>query len=207
MDKAKAGVGFADHSDSFAAGRDAAVEALKKMGGERSSIILAFCTGKHDYQACFDGIRSVAGDVPVIGGAAIGVITNDQLGYEGYQVGVAALPGDLTFDVAASGGLDRGEKEVGLELGRHLSARRNPQEKLALLFYDSVKSSPPPAPVLNVSSYLLDGFEDGIGSPPPVIVGAGLIGQFTFGKGKLFCGADVADQHAVAALLSGGCSV
>ncbi|NIO22157.1 MAG: hypothetical protein GTN76_15875, partial [Candidatus Aenigmarchaeota archaeon] len=59
----------------------------------------------------------------------------DNLGYEGYQVGVAVLPGDLTLDNATVGGLDKGEKSVGLELGKQLSAKRNPKEKLALLFY------------------------------------------------------------------------
>jgi hypothetical protein len=152
-------------------------------------------------------MRSEVGNIPIIGGPAIGIITNDNLGYEGYQVGVAVLPNDLTFETVAVGGLDKGEKKVGLELGRQLSVKRNPKEKLILLFYDSIKSPPPPAPALNVSSYLIDGLEQGIGKNPPLLVGAGLIGSYAFDKGKQFCGTKVADQHAVATLLSGECSV
>lgn len=207
MSTIKAGVGFDDNLDSFEAGNRAAAEALKNIGGQGCDLVLAFCTAKHDYEACFEGIRSEVGDVFIMGGPAIGVITNDNLGYEGCQVGVAVLPGDLTLDNATVGRLDKGEKSVGLELGRRLSVKRNPREKLALLFYDSIKSPPPPAPVLNVSSYLLDGFEEGIGTNPPPIVGAGLIGTYAFDRGKLFCGSKVADQHAAAALLSGDCSV
>lgn len=207
MSKVKAGVGFDDNQNSFEAGNRAAAKALKNIGQQGGSLVLAFCTGKHDYEACFEGIRSEVGDIPVIGGAAIGVITNDDLGYEGYQVGVGVFPKDLTLDVAAVGGLDKGENRVGLELGRQLSLRRNPREKLILLFYDSIKSPPPPGPILNVSSYLIDGFEQGIGKNPPVIVGAGLLGSYAFDSGKLFCGTKVADQHALAALLSGECSV
>lgn len=207
MGKVSAGVGFDDNQNSFEAGKRAVAEALKKMGTKEGSLVLAFCTGKHGYQACFEGIRSEVGGIPIIGGPAIGVITNDNLGYEGYQVGVAVLPKDLTFDTAAVGGLDKGETKVGLKLGRQLSVKRNPKEKLALLFYDSVKSPPPPAPVLNVSSYLIEGFEKGIGKNPPLIAGAGLIGTYTFDRGKQFCGTKVADQHAVAALLSGECTV
>ncbi len=203
--KVKAGIAFADNKNSFEAGKRAASEAIKKVG-QKGNLVLSFCTAKHDYQACFEGIRSEVGDIQIIGGPAIGVITNDYLGYEGYQVGVAVLPNDLTFDTVAVGGLDEGEKEAGLELGRQLSVKRNREEKLALLFYDSIKSSPPPAPVLNVSSYLIDGFEQGIGKNPPLLVGAGLIGSYAFDKGKLFCGTKVADQHAVATLLSGECS-
>src|SRR3972149_512053 len=206
MKKIKAGVAFTDRPDSFEAGKHTAAEAVLKIG-QRGGLVLSFCTSKHDYRAFFDGIRAEVGDVPIIGGPAIGIITNEHLGYEGYQAGVAVLPDDLIFTVESVGGLDKGEKEVGLELGRLLSTRRNPNEKLALLFYDSVKSPPPPSPVLNVSSYLIEGFEQGIGMNPPFIAGAGLIGSYTFNGGKLFCGTRVADQHAVAALLSGDCSV
>jgi len=207
MSIAKAGVGFADIPDSFAAGKRAAAEALMQTGNDRSSLLLAFCTGKHDYRACFEGIRSEGGDIPVVGGPAVGIITNGHLGYGGYQVGVAALPDDLIFATSAAAGLDANEKSTGLELGRQLAEKRGPEEKLALLFYDSVKSPPPPSPVLNVSSYLLDGFERGLGENPPLIIGAGLIGSYTFDRGFMFCGEQTADQRAVATLLSGQCSV
>ena len=206
MSNVKAGVGFYDDPNSFEAGKRAAAAALKKTGQKAGSLVLAFCTGKHDYHACFEGVKSVVGNSPVVGGSAIGVITNENLGYEGCQVGVAVLPEDLAFNIASVGKLDRGERKAGLELGSQLSAKRSPREKIVLLFYDSVKSPPPLAPVLNVSSYLIDGFERGLGESPPPIVGAGLIGSHAFDRGQLFCGEKVADQHAVAALLSGGCS-
>jgi len=206
MGIAKAGVGFADTPDSFAAGKRAAAEALMQTGNDRSSLLLAYCTGKHDYRACFEGIRSEGGGIPVVGGPAVGIITDTHLDYGGYQVGVAALPDDLTFATAAAD-LGTDEKSAGLELGRQLAEKRNADEKLALLFYDSVKSPPPPSPVLNVSSYLLDGFERSLGENPPLIIGAGLIGNYTFERGAMFCGEQVADQRAVATLLSGQCSV
>ena len=207
MSMDKAGIGFCDKKDSFEAGKRAASDALKAMGSEGGSLSLAFCTGKHNYQACFQGIKSVVGDTPVIGGAAIGIITNKYLGYEGYQVGVAVLPDDLKFDIAVAGELDKGEKQTGLVLGRELALKRNPSEQLALIFYDSIRAEPPPAPVLNISSYLLEGFEYGLGNKPPVIVGAGLIGTCSFAKGKQFCGDTVVEQHAAATLLSGNYTV
>jgi len=202
-DGIKAAVGFSENPNSFEAGREAAVSAFKNMGEREGSLILAFCTNKHDQQGIFEGIRSEVGDIPIIGGPAVGVITNDRLGYEGYQVGLAILPKILRVEVEAVGGLDKGEKEVGLELGERIARNRGPDEKLILLFYDSIKSVPPPAPVLNVSSYLLDGFERGLGKDPPIIVGAGLVGGYNFDRGKQFCGWQVGDQQAVSALLSG----
>lgn len=206
MKKIKAGVAFTDSQDSFKAGKHAAAEALLKIG-QRGGLVLSFCTSKHNYHDFFKGLRSETGDIPVVGGPAIGVITNDCLGYGGYQAGVAVLPDDLIFAVESVGGLDKDEEEAGLQLGRQIATKRNLKEKLALLFYDSIKSPPPPSPHLNVSSYLLEGFEQGIGINLPLIAGAGLIGSYTFDRGKLFCGTKVAEQHAVVALLSGDCSV
>lgn len=201
-----AGIGFSENPNSFEAGKEATLSALKSMKGKEGSLILTFCTNKHNYKDVLEGIRSEVGELPVIGGSAIGVITNHRLGYEGFQVGLAVLPKMITPEVAAVGGLDRGERRAGLELGRWIGAKRNLREKIVLLFYDSIRS-PSPAPVLNVSSYLLEGFETGLGKNPPMIAGAGLLGNYDFDQGKLFCGDRVADQQAVATLLSGDFSV
>lgn len=131
----------------------------------------------------------------------------NRLGYEGYQVGLAILPKNLRVEVEAVGGLVESEKEAGLELGRRIRQRRGLGEKLILLFYDSIKSPPPPAPVLNVSSYILDGFEKELGEDPPVIVGAGLVGGYNFERGKQFCGWQVGENRIISALLSGEFSV
>ena len=207
MKTIKAGVGFDENQNSYEAGKNAAEKAIKKMGQKDGSLILAFCTSKHDYQACFNGIRSEVGDIPIIGGSAIGIITNDNLGYAGYQVGVAILPNFLTFDTVAADELDKGEKQAGFRLGSQMSTKRNVKETLMLLFYDLIKHPPPPAPVFNVSSYLIDGFEQGIGSNPPLLIGAGLIGSYDFRTGKQFCVNKVVNQHAVCTLLSGDFSV
>ena len=207
MEHARAGIGFDDGRDSFEAGRRAAAVALRDRGDTQRSLILAFCGGKHEAEAVYDGIRSEVGDAPIVGGSAVGVITNENLGYGGHEVGVAALPGGLAVETAAAGDLDSGERNAGLVLGRTLAPARNPNEKLSLLFYESVRKPPPPEPVLNVSSYLLDGFEEAMGPSPLTIVGAGLIASYAFEIGRVFCGQAVANQHAVAALLSGDCAV
>jgi len=203
MARTTAGVGFADDPNSFEAGKQAARRAVESSRATTWSLALGFCTGRHDHQACFEGIRSAVGQTPIVGGSSIGIITNDVLGYEGYEVGVALLPDDLDIATASVGDLDRGERNAGLRLGEQLAPHRDPAERAALLFYDSVQSPPPPAPILNVSSYLLDGFARGLGAPPPPIVGAGLIGRYTFEPGHLFCGDRVGQQCATAALLTG----
>ena len=207
MARIAAGVGFVDDPNSFEAGKQAASRAVEHSGATAWSLALGFCTGRHDHQACLEGIRSAVGQTPIIGGSSIGIVTNGMLGYEGYETGVALLPDDLAFALATVGDLDRDERNAGFRLGEQLAPHRNPAEQATLLFYDSVQSPPPPAPVLNVSSYLLDGFVSGLGAAPPPIVGAGLLGRYTFELGHLFCGDRVGEQCATAALLTGDCHV
>jgi len=207
MARDRAGVGYCDEHDSIEAGRRAGRQAVERAGGGEPGLVLAFGGGAHDPRLVYEGIRSEVGQAPIVGGSTIGVITNQQLGYRGFEVGAAALPADLVYHMAAAGGLDRGGVEAGLELGRALAPRRNPEERAALLFYESVASPPPPAPVLNASSHLLDGFAQGLGKSPPAILGAGLMGGFDFSVGRQFCGHEVGEQCAAAVLLCGDCRV
>jgi len=63
-DGIKAAVGFSENPNSFEAGREAVVSAFKNMGEREGSLILAFCTNKHDHQRIFEGIRSEVGEMP-----------------------------------------------------------------------------------------------------------------------------------------------
>jgi small ligand-binding sensory domain FIST len=158
-----------------------------------------------DHQEFYRGLRSVLGErAPVIGGSAIGIITAEELSYQGYPSGVAVLQSDsLRHKVAVAGGLDRDEYETGKKLAGRL--RGGGQEKLFLLFYDSVKVSPTETtpPVMNASPPLIKGVESAMKSAVPII-GAGVVGDYQFRPTKQFCGDHVADQSAVGVLLSGG---
>lgn len=199
----QAAVGYANHTDSFRAGKEAALAAMAQSDTQRRGLALAFCGGRHDYRASLAGMQSVLGTTPIIGGPAIGVITNDNLSYTGYEVGLALLGEQVHAELAWAGNLDQGEQAAGESLSHALAARQTPADQLALVFYDSIRQAPPPAPVLNVSSCLLDGLGAAWNGPLPMIVGAGLLGAFSFDRGQMFIGDNVADQVAVGALLSG----
>src|SRR5690606_6924892 len=93
--------------DSFAAGREAACAALQQASIEECRLLLVFATSKHDARAFQAGLRTAVGpQTPIVGGSAIGIITNDRLGYDGYQVGVAAFASDsIQFDLFREPGL------------------------------------------------------------------------------------------------------
>ena len=107
MSMSIAGVGYSENDNSFEAGRQAAGQAMNNMNGNNAGLAVAFCTNKHNFQEYYNGIKSAVGYIPIIGGSAIGVITNDSLGYEGYQAGVAVLPKGIDYQILSEGNLDK----------------------------------------------------------------------------------------------------
>ena len=206
--RSKAGIGISEDRDSFKAGAAAAQTALRQMKSDRGSAALAFCTGRHNYERFFEGVRFVLGEIPIIGGPAIGIIANDFIGYEGFQGGVAILPSDVEVGIACSGGLNDSEEKTGLSLAQGLNPFLNDDKnRLLCLFYDSIRKSPPPTPVMNVSTNLLNGILRNLKTDGFPIVGAGLLGGYNFQEGKIYCGGRVAGQHAAGALFSGAFDV
>jgi len=204
----KAGAGYSNKKDPFAAGREAAENAMKSQGIERADLVIAFRRGYLDLGEFLKGLMSVTGkSTPVIGGSAIGVITNNELSYSRYASGAVVLSsGKLTSRIFCAGDLDKGEEKAGEDLGEMLSKEKG--GKLALLFYDSVRRPPVDGmpPVLNSSSLLLRGIRKHFNKQIPV-VGAGLIGEFDFNFTGQFCGSYIGAQKAVAALLDGDFNV
>jgi len=204
----KTGVGYSNKEDAFSAGVEVIENAMRSRGIDSADFIMAFRRGASDHEEYYRGLRSAAGDkVSIIGGSAIGVITNDNLSYKDFASGAVVFNSDmLTHRIISTGNLDIDEEKSGERLGEALSAEED--GKLILLFYDSIKI--PPAnnypPVLNSSSLLLKGLMQRFHSGTPII-GAGLLGDFDFNSTSQFCGSYVSDQKAVAVRLNGDFNV
>lgn len=133
----RAGTAYADSPDTRGAAAQAARQALERCGGGEASLALCFYHGHHDPADVQQGVRDALGDVPLLGGSAAGIVTNDALGYEGHQIGIAVLTGveGRARIVEADGLASRGEQEVGAALGRALGEVED-----VLLLYSSVRS-------------------------------------------------------------------
>ena len=203
--KMKVGIGWCNKENAFLSGKTVTESAIKNGALSRYDFVISFCSGRLDHDDFFKGIQSVVGtDVPVIGGSAVGIMTNDYLSYEGYPAGIAIIDSDnFQYKVAATDNLHEDEKTAGSKLAEKLTDEL--KGKFLLLFYDSVKipATKEVPPVLNASSPLIEGIEKNLISSVPII-GAGLIGDYGFGPTKQFCGSFVDSQCAVGAMLSGG---
>lgn len=178
----RAGVGFSEQATSREAGAEAAQAAFTQGALEECDLALMFATSKHDPVAFRDGVRSVVGpDARLIGGSAVGVITNDKMGYDGFEGAVAAIAcGDMRADLFIEGGLPERERAVGTALARQIVERGYDDRPTLLLLYDMVKRGLPGEGLsMNMATPLLTGMGEVLGEWPAV-AGAGMIGDMQF---------------------------
>ncbi|MGD9158195.1 MAG: FIST N-terminal domain-containing protein, partial [Desulfobacteraceae bacterium] len=149
----KVGIGCANETDGLLSGRIVAENAIKDGKIVKPGLVIAFCSGDMDHYEYFTGLKTIVGDdVPIVGGSAVGVITNKNLSYDGSPAGAAIIEAeDLHISLGAAGDLDKNEKAAGQKLGEKLS--KSPEGNLLLLFYDSIKKAPTETspPVINAS--------------------------------------------------------
>ena len=88
----KIGIGYGNEGEAYSLGRSVAQSALQSGGIGRADLLLAFCHGSMDHELFYQGLRSVVGPATaIIGGSSLGVITCDQLSYEGSPAAAAAI--------------------------------------------------------------------------------------------------------------------
>jgi hypothetical protein len=204
--RTRAGVGFSERTSSRLAGAEAARAALERGSLGQCDLALVFATSKHDPVALRDGVRSVIGPrARLFGGAAVGVITNDRMGYEGFEAGVAAIAcGDMRADLFIEGGLPEREREVGLALGRQIVERGYDERPNFLLLYDIVKRGLPGEGLsMNMATPFLAGMGEVLGEWPAV-AGGGMMGDMQWNPTFQWFDDRVEHHSAMALVLTGG---
>ena len=200
----KAGVGYSENSDTAAAGREIAEAALKQAGKSGPcDLVLLFSTAQHDAQTLRDAVTQVLGErALVVGGGAVGAISNDRFGYVGSQAIAAALWLDgATCEFFSEGGLSKDETLAGERLGRQMAQAGVKAGTSVMLFYDAIDRSGEDTRLI-MATYLLEGLEKGLGFMPR-LVGAGLQGDITGASMPQYTGDDLV-EHTALALSFGG---
>ncbi len=199
----KVGIGSSDEADGWLAGQRIAQQAVERGGIGKASFGIAFCSLAVDAQGLLAGIQALIGaDVPVLGGSAIGVITNDSIAYGEHSSGLLLVEDlDIQVTVSSAAGLDQDEFQVGRALAAQLPLA---SDAATLLFYDSIRQPAAPGrlPVMNSSTPLLRGMAAHLGAQHPII-GGGTIADFHFAPTIQFIGDRVASQSAAALSLRG----
>ena len=206
---AQAGVGWSENPKSNEAGVEAARMALEQGDIEHADLLLLYQTSKQDPVAVHEGVRSVVGEeVRLVGGYAVGIITNDFLGYEGHQVGVAALSApSMELEVFVEGNLKNREQETGMALGRRIGDTDFCGDPSLLLMYDAIREPVAAGSALNMATPLIHGIAEGMGismTEWPTAAGVGMMGDMQWNETRQFLDGDVNQQTAMVLGFSGG---
>lgn len=195
----RVGIGYSDNPDTRTAGEQVIRKALAQAGqGGACDLILLFATARHEASTLRDAVVSIAGpDIPIIGGGAVGAITNDAFGYAGDQVIAATvwLEGS-GYDFLCEERLADGEEAAGIRLGKKLAGLGVSRESSVLLFYDAIFRTESGLRLL-MATPLLWGIEEGLGFLPNM-AGAGLQGDFVLSPAKLWAGGEIVEHSALA---------
>ena len=199
----KTGIGYSTKTDSFAAGEECSLKAIKQIDNSPISIVIIFCSGKYDPLQFLAGVRSNTGNAPVIGGAAFGVFTNTELSYEAYEATATVLSSEtIKFQTFSQADLNKDEYAAGIALSNKINAAAVNNPKGLLIFYDTAKSVNPP--MLNFATPLFAAIEKII-DPAICCAGAGLMGDLQLTSCFQFLDDQVLHQHVLALLISGDC--
>lgn len=202
------GVGWSDDPNSYHAASEAAFEAVKAISQNEYHLALLFATGRHDCPAVREGVRAVLGETcSLVGGNAAGVIVNDRLGYDGYQIGVAVFhfADTVQLDIISKSGLADNEEKIGCQLGDAIRKESYQGEPSIVLLYDAINRLSGTLKY-NMSSNLLGGLWQSIG-PNNRLVGAGYVGAVACHEGYQWLDDKVCQQTATALMFSGSINI
>ena len=203
----QAGVGYSENHNSKQAGIEAAQQAMEEAGIDDCQLAILYSTSRQDPAELRDGVRSVIGkNARLIGGYAIGVITRNYLGYEGYQVGVATLSSDtMKVDMFIETGLPENEYNVGKALGHQIAQASFEDQTNILLMYDSVRAKSEKGLIfnMNMATPIIEGMESALSSWPPA-AGVGMLGDWQGNLTHQWFDDRIEQQAAMALALHGG---
>jgi hypothetical protein len=197
----RVGIGTANGKEGYAAGQEVAQQAIDNGKISAPALAIAFCGSNIDSGNFLHGVQEIIGTtVPLTGGSAIGIISNNWLSYTDQPAGIILIEDDqLQIQTAAAGGLDRDERQTGRDLAAQLVAADG---DTMLLFFDPVKKSGSPVsvPVMNSSVALLQGIEENLQSTPSIF-GGGTLRDYLFSETFQYRDNAVLSQSAIALVL------
>ena len=201
----KIGVAHSNRTNSKAAAVEASTTALTKAGITKADFALVFCSGKHNPHEFLESVQSVLGNIPLIGGSSMGIITHDFIGYEGFEVGVTVFASDtLSFKLFAQDEINVDERKAGELLGKQIAGASDDLDQALLVFYDSAKQQNPP--MFNFATWLFEGLETFL--PKHITcAGGGLLADMQLNTTYQFYNNEVRTQNAVAVLIGGKCTM
>jgi hypothetical protein len=90
----KAGVGMSRHHNPSIAGREAAEQALEKVGVDKPDFVLMFGSSGYDQRYLLGAVREFTGGAPLTGCSATGTINGEDADESNFSVVVTVISSD-----------------------------------------------------------------------------------------------------------------
>src|ERR687898_1605604 len=117
----KAGVGMSRHHNPSIAGREAAEQALEKVGLSKPDFVLMFGSIGYEQHSLLRAVRDATGGAPLTGCSAEGTINGDEADESGFSVVVTAISSDeLHWSNGIATGLEDDPRAVGQQVAEEL---------------------------------------------------------------------------------------
>lgn len=135
------GVGVSENPDTLFAVKEAFK--LANPEGVELNFILMFSTARHNPEIVNKTLVQLAGEkVKICGGYAVGLISNEYIGYDGYQLGMLVVKDpSILVDVFWGQGIESKPDLLSEKIGKEIEAFKFSGDPSVLLFYDSVDYS------------------------------------------------------------------
>lgn len=188
---------LADHKE---AGREAARDAVEKLGGQKPEILFVYSSIQYSQEEVLKGVREVTGDALVVGGSAAGEITSFSTVFDG--VNAMAIASDtIQFVTGVGEGVSKDSFQAGAKAAKAVVEKGGGQKPNLFIMLpdgmtgngaaivDGVKS------VLGENAAIIGGslgddyrfqktfeyYQDAVLTD--AVVGVGLYGKFSYGFG------------------------
>jgi hypothetical protein len=129
------GAGTSSETDPRAAGRDAATAALK--GGTDAQLLIVFASEAYELPDLLDGVREIAGDVPLVGCSTAGEIASSGAGDQGVVIMALGGPG-FSIATASASVAEHGLREAGALVAAAASEVADKPYRVLLLLSDGL---------------------------------------------------------------------
>lgn len=195
----RVGIGLSKNPASFQAGREATIFALKDLKQDNPDLGLAFASAYFSQEKLLEGIRSILGEIPLLGSTTSGEIITT--GAENHSLIIVLLKSDqLQFALGWGEFLNKDSRGAGhkaaLLASRSFSQHRLTQElkrKVFMIFPDGLRGN---------CADLLRGMQEVLGRSFP-IVGGSSGDDFLFQKTYQYCNQLILTESVVGVLLGG----
>ena len=187
----KAGVGRSNNPDATKAGAEACQKAMDQVGGE-ADLITVFSTVAYDQKKMLEGVRSVSGEIPLVGCSDSGEITTE--GPVSKHVAVKALKADnISFAIGVGTGADKDSHKAGVMAAREVKKKAEGEVTLFMAITEGLAENGAAIP---------RGIQEVFGRNFPIVGGAAG-DDFLFQKTYQYCNDQVLTGAVVGVGLSG----